>query len=195
MPTKTWAVGEEVLAADFNTMVQRQVVATFPNAAARDAAIVAPAAGMACHLADVAGFQVYNGTTWKTQPAGLLVTTDYTATSGNVTNTATAIPTFSVTFTMPAAGRRVRVSVTSLVLQTGAAGMVRTYVRETSTDLVVAFTPTPAVNGYYTVTAQKIISPGAGAHTYQVWLSTDAGTVSVQGGTGTCSLTVEDVGT
>lgn len=38
MPTKIWAVGEELLAADMNTMVQQQVVSTFPTVAARDAA-------------------------------------------------------------------------------------------------------------------------------------------------------------
>jgi len=31
MPTKVWAVGEEVLAADFNTFVQQQVVSTFAS--------------------------------------------------------------------------------------------------------------------------------------------------------------------
>ena len=33
MPHKVWAVGEEVLAADFNTFVQDQVVTTFPDIA------------------------------------------------------------------------------------------------------------------------------------------------------------------
>jgi hypothetical protein len=36
MPQKVWAVGEEVLATDFNTYVQQQIFATFPNVAARD---------------------------------------------------------------------------------------------------------------------------------------------------------------
>lgn len=48
MPTKTWAVGEEVLAADFNTYVQRQVVPTFASAAARNAAMASPAVGQMC---------------------------------------------------------------------------------------------------------------------------------------------------
>jgi hypothetical protein len=52
MPTKTWAVGEEVLAADFNAYVQRQVVATFANAAARNTALPSPTVGMVVHLAD-----------------------------------------------------------------------------------------------------------------------------------------------
>jgi len=36
MPHKVWQVGEEVLAADFNTYVQNQTVVVFPNTAARD---------------------------------------------------------------------------------------------------------------------------------------------------------------
>lgn len=65
MPTKTWVVGEEVLAADFNTMVQRQVVATFANAAARTAALPAPTEGMLTYLADVDQYQFWDGATWK----------------------------------------------------------------------------------------------------------------------------------
>lgn len=64
MPYKTWVVGEEVLAADFNAFVQKQVVATFPNAAARDAAIPAPNPGMKAWLDDVALEQVYDGAKW-----------------------------------------------------------------------------------------------------------------------------------
>lgn len=45
MPTKTWVVGEEVLAADLNSYIQKQVVPTFATVAARDAAMPAPTAG------------------------------------------------------------------------------------------------------------------------------------------------------
>jgi hypothetical protein len=48
MPTKVWVVGEEVLAADFNQYVQEQVITSFPNKAARNAAIPSPKVGMAC---------------------------------------------------------------------------------------------------------------------------------------------------
>lgn len=59
MAFKTWAVGEEVLAADFNSYVQRQTVAVFPNAAARTAAITAPTPGMVSYLSDVGRLEVY----------------------------------------------------------------------------------------------------------------------------------------
>ena len=65
MPFKTWAVGEEVLAADFNSYVQRQTVATFANAAARTAAITAPSEGMLTYLADFDSLELWNGTAWR----------------------------------------------------------------------------------------------------------------------------------
>lgn len=65
MPFKTWVVGEEVLAADFNSYVQRQVVPTFSNAAARDAAITAPSEGMMCYLTDVHKYYTHTGTAWR----------------------------------------------------------------------------------------------------------------------------------
>lgn len=68
MPTKTWVVGEEVLAADFNSYVQKQIVATFANAAARDAAIPGPTEGMMCYLNDVHQLQVRRATLWAPPP-------------------------------------------------------------------------------------------------------------------------------
>ena len=52
MPQKTWAVGEEVLAADFNAYVQDQVVPQFPTSAARDAEWAAPPNGALCVTTD-----------------------------------------------------------------------------------------------------------------------------------------------
>lgn len=52
MPTKVWAPGESVLSADFNRLVQEQVIPTFATAAARDTAIPAPKVGQYCFQAD-----------------------------------------------------------------------------------------------------------------------------------------------
>ncbi len=65
MPTKTWAPGEAVIAADFNSYVQQQVVATFANAAARAAAITTPLPGMLTWVADKARLEYYTGAGWR----------------------------------------------------------------------------------------------------------------------------------
>jgi hypothetical protein len=60
MPQKTWVVGEEVLAADFNSYVQQQVVPQFPNTATRDSEWTAPPDGALCVTTDTY-------TTWMRQ--------------------------------------------------------------------------------------------------------------------------------
>lgn len=62
MPQKTWVVGEETLAADFNLFVQQQVVARFASVAARDAAWPAATAGAGavCITYDTATVWVVN---------------------------------------------------------------------------------------------------------------------------------------
>jgi hypothetical protein len=66
MPFKVWAIGEEVLAADFQPYLQNQVVAAFPSTAARDAAITAPVLGqMAVITAAPFPVQVFDGTAWR----------------------------------------------------------------------------------------------------------------------------------
>ena len=52
MPKKTWAIGEEVIAADFNPNVADQVVAVFASAAARTAGWPAPPEGAVTYLTD-----------------------------------------------------------------------------------------------------------------------------------------------
>jgi len=71
MPTKNWIAGEEVLASDFNTYVQQQIVGTFPSTAARNAAFtggggaITPRAGMITYLGDTNRFEFYNGSAWS----------------------------------------------------------------------------------------------------------------------------------
>lgn len=65
MPTKTWVVGEEVLAADWNQLVQEQVVATFANLAARTTALPAPKPGMVTWLTDVKRLERFDGVAWQ----------------------------------------------------------------------------------------------------------------------------------
>lgn len=60
MPYKVWSVGEEVLAADFNSLLQEQTIATFASTAARDAAITAPKVGQAAYVVGV-GLTIWHG--------------------------------------------------------------------------------------------------------------------------------------
>ena len=63
MPHKIWAVGEEVLAADFQTYLQNQTVPQFPNVAARNT-WVAPPKGALCVTTDTNAAWIYNGSVW-----------------------------------------------------------------------------------------------------------------------------------
>lgn len=67
MPQKTWVIGEEVLATDFNTYVQQQVVARFATIAARDAGWPAATAGDGALSTTLDLDRVWrsDGTTWK----------------------------------------------------------------------------------------------------------------------------------
>lgn len=73
MPQKTWVVGEEVLAADFNTYVQNQVVPRFATIAARDAAWPAATAGSGavCITTDTGTMYVVVGGAWRPPPGAL----------------------------------------------------------------------------------------------------------------------------
>jgi len=64
MPHKVWQVGEEVLAADFNSYLQDQVVVQFPNVAARDTWL-SPPDGAHAYTVDTATDWVRVGGAWR----------------------------------------------------------------------------------------------------------------------------------
>jgi len=194
MPTKTWVVGEEVLAADFNTMVQRQVVATFPNAAGRTAAIAAPAAGMVTYLTDLQALQVYNGTAWKSVPGGVLGEFEYTVDSGGVGATPAA-SVMIVTANVPASGHRIRASANVLMNHTAGAGTqmhAAVYMDGAIWHQATAYSPVAGT--FITLTPSRIMSPGAGSHTWQVYVWIDTGTAVIKASVTPCHLVVEDLG-
>jgi hypothetical protein len=123
MPYKTWAVGEEVLAADFQTYLQKQVIATFANAAARDAAITAPVAGQAVYLTGTGQFQIYAGAGigWRppfANPWGLLTYKTKTSNTTLPNSVATSILATDP-ITIPA-GRILRVFAQHAIINTAA---------------------------------------------------------------------------
>lgn len=98
MPYKVWAIGEETLATDFNDYVQEQVVATFPNAAARTAAIAAPNPGQVSWLNDTKRLEMWDGTAWVsiTSTIGAPVWANFVAeplTTGGATAGTVTLPT------------------------------------------------------------------------------------------------------
>lgn len=68
MPYKTVLAGQEATADDANDLFMQQVVARFPNAAARATAITAPELNQLSMLNDRPGFvQYWNGGAWVDQ--------------------------------------------------------------------------------------------------------------------------------
>lgn len=163
---KTWAVGEEVLAADFNGYVQQQTIAIFPNAAARDAAIIAPISGQTCFLTDAQALYTWNGSAWITHGRGRIasaVTTGRDATQGLTV-------AVQVSFTL-AVARLIRIEGYIQYSQITAASNASTYGnvgydlgRQTLGALMMNLPLSASAGGYLAVTA----SLAAGAHTAEV---------------------------
>jgi len=61
---RTFEAAEVLTATNVQTFLQDQVIATFANEAARDAAITSPSEGQHCFLRDVDALQFYTGSAW-----------------------------------------------------------------------------------------------------------------------------------
>jgi len=70
MPYKTWSVNEILTAADMNTYVGDQVIATFAGTAARSSAIGTPTEGQFAFLTDTDTLTYYTGSNWTAFSAG-----------------------------------------------------------------------------------------------------------------------------
>ena len=64
MPFTVWATGQTVTAADFNTMLQQQVVSTWADTTARDAGIASPQHGMFAFTEDQNKLWYYDSSSW-----------------------------------------------------------------------------------------------------------------------------------
>jgi hypothetical protein len=166
MPTKVWVVGEEVLAADMNAYLQEQIVATFANAAARDAAIPTPKVGMLVWQSDSAAYWYWNGSAWLTIGKGRIASG---ATTGADRTQGLAV-VVQVNFTLPAS-RLVRIDgYLQYAVITGASnssqyGNVGYDVGRQTTVAMGLNLPLNASNGGF---ASAIATLPAGAHTAEV---------------------------
>lgn len=77
---RTFVSGDVLTAAQVNDYLQTQVIATFADATARDAAITSPSEGQHAFLKDTDSFVYYDGSSWVASPVGDI--TGVTAGSG-----------------------------------------------------------------------------------------------------------------
>jgi hypothetical protein len=195
MPTKIWAVGEEVLANDFNTMVQQQIVATFPNAAARTAAVAAPLPGMLTFLADTGVYESWSGAAWlplagpgRSQLAYKLNATQ----QSGIQTVATDVVGLSATVTVPA-GRRIQLAAYVGFYKAGAdvTGYATAQITDGANTVLRDANQNIAVNFYASVYTLTRVEPAAGTFTWKVRAATNAGFVNILAGS---LLIVDDVG-
>jgi hypothetical protein len=91
MSYKTFVNGFPLNASELNTYLMSQVVATFPNATARDEAIDTPAEGQIVYIENTATFLWWTGADWESLiPSGGTVsnkTANYTTAATDAGNT------------------------------------------------------------------------------------------------------------
>jgi hypothetical protein len=200
MPNKTWVVGEEVLAADFNTYVQQQVIAGFATPAARTSGLPAPVRGQASYIAAAGpseGLEFWDGVAWRkpwNQPWGLLGTislgvqsTGWDTVVRDITGLALTVPT--------APNRALKISFYALYGTTSAGQWVQLFITKSDNTQLQAAAGVPgAVSG--SMTPFCMYNTGAGETSLSVKIrgQCGGGNFSINGASGPAYLTVEDVG-
>lgn len=175
MPQKSWAVGEEVLAADFNAYVQNQAVPQFTTTAQRDAQWAAPPNGAFCVTVDTGTvWQRFTGLWYK--PYGVL---HRGALAGSVSGIGTGGTdlTVSPAIAVPA-NRRVRIVTHYYMTGTGTFAAIGTKVAGVNTGYAVIAGTIPG--GGLLVTGEMSLTPTAGTPTFGTYgIILGSGTMSV----------------
>lgn len=196
MPSKVWAVGEEVLASQLNQYLQEQVTATFANAAARTAAITTPKAGMLSYLIDSQRLDRWDGTAWRALPYGDLGYSAQTTNSGIYPLSATQLP--GAGFTIPAsrlpAGRIIEISFQGIVDCTSPTNAAHAFkvngAQIGQTNLQLAATGNSSVHGKH-----RYIATGVQAVvTLDVWQSIAGGAKLLGTATYPFTMQASDIG-
>ena len=187
MPQKSWAVGEEVLATDFNTYLQNQCVPQFTGTTQRDSQWAAPPNGAVCVTTDTNTMWLRAAGVWITAAAQPVAYAQVTANQAGIT-TIVDLTGLSVTFTA-AAGRRYRVSAQALVLSSATADLIVGYIRDGANTQVGRWCQLYQVGtaGTGLLAAGSVyLTPSAGSYTVKLSLERNAGTgtVTMQAGGG-----------
>jgi hypothetical protein len=196
MPQKTWVVGEEVLAADFNTYVQNQVVPAFPNVATRDSQWTAPPNGALSVTTDTYTTWLRQAGAWVAfRPGSVLGYAQVTTAQTGIGAGGADLTGLSVAVTV-GSSRRIRITAQCVVAQQTANGHMQGYVREGTTNLGrfgTVFMATVGGTGFFH--GHAVLTPTAGAHTYKLFGITNTGSYDmVADGTNPASILVEDIG-
>lgn len=183
-----------VLASHMNSVADR-VVGRFATAAERDAAIPSPVNGMVVYRADLAGgLEVRHAGAWT--PAAMppiLGWSEMTSNSGAFGST--AAPSTLIVNATNLAGRKVHVACSVIMAPTTAvATQLRAFIRlDDASDICRGVGYVPG-QFYSTLFLQRVITPAAGTHKYQLWVHTDAGQAIIDAATTPATLIVSDGG-
>lgn len=192
---KTWVVGEEVLAPDFNNFIQTQVVAQFNTVAERDA-WASPPNGALCVTLDTDTLWHRRlgvwGKPWR-QPWGFIGRAVKTDAQNGIGTSITDVTGLSVTFTA-VAGRLYKVSMHMFVLPPSTTGNAITYLRDGANANLSRSDVPPSAGSHAGIDQFITITPPAGAYTVKASANAGANTMNVNGVNGPATLLVEDIG-
>lgn len=180
MPQKTWVVGEEALAADFQTYVQNQVVATFPNLAGRDA-WASPPNGALCITTDTNRLWQRVAGAWAPPAIPRLVGQASSAAAWGPAGTTPADLAGSLIGTTARAGYTACFRAVVPVVKSGSDGNVTVHFATGAG--AVFYTATVSVPNNYSSVIVAEYWAGIGQTSYKLQVSTNSGGASSVGGT------------
>lgn len=195
MPQKSWAVGEEVLAADLNSYLQSQSVPQFTNVAQRDSQWPAPPNGAVCVTVDT-------GTLWQRtisawiRPFGVWGYAEVTASQGSIAATVVDLTGLTVTYTSPGL-RRVRITVNTALQSTVAGDYGRVDITDGTGSTTYQTAQAQVAGVAVSVTCVAVEVAPQGAATYKARCVRSAGTgtlTSSASAVSPASIIVEDLG-
>lgn len=180
MPQKSWAVGEEVLAADFNSYIQNQVVPVFASTALRDSQWISPPNGALCVVTATNNVYERVSSSWYT-PLCALGHVERTTDAGPQGPEA-AVSGLSLTITVPS-NRRVRLEHGVSRINTGSAsGVAILRIKEGATVIYETQYPANASFAGPGGTSGRVITPSGATHTYFLTLEGFGATATIAAG-------------